>query len=945
MEDIITGGNIAGEILKTLPVGLILLDMECNIVFLNKQQEIISRISREQVLGSVFHQTWSRLFKVRQYADTYWKLINKKEPYCYIYHDITPQFYDEKVSGIAYGAPLPSGKGFILLHDVSKEVQKDKFTLNRLASQLEESSNFLTKLTNASPNAIITVDSEDKISHINTTGESLFEYEREEILWKDLSIVFLDPAVIDQANGKEKIISGVEIQCKTQSGKVFPARMQFSQFQSMQDNRLTRLFIFTDISAEKKMEMSLNERLAFEELVSKLSARFVHVAPERVDQEISRSLSLLNDFLKIDRSSLSQFSENGNSLTVTHSYAGRKQPFLMGKNLAAELPNYTGRIQRGETIIFRDTLAEVPSTDTPLRNHCVRENLKSHLGLPLKVGDAVLGVLGFTTIDNYHHWPDELVNRLGVVANIFANALIRKNAQNAIDERLRFETLISDLSASFVDLSGPELDDQITEGLQIIAQFFGIDRGIFALIDMDSRIVVVTKVWTIAGAELPEDLTPDQFPWICEQIIAGNQIQYIHVDDLPEKAIIDRKNCIHHGVKSYLSIPMTAGGQVLGSLSFHSVLQEYHWPRELIERLRLVGEIFANAVIRRQNEENLNQAFIEIKQLKDRIEAERNYLREEIKLEHNVKNIVGKSAALQYALYKVDQVAPTDTTVLILGETGTGKELISRAIHETSTRRDRPLVKVNCATLPSHLIESELFGHEKGAFTGAHARQVGRFELADNATLFLDEIGELPLELQAKLLRVLQDGEFERIGSGKTIKVNVRIIAATNRNLESEAKHGRFRKDLWFRLNIFPITVPPLRKRNEDIPLLVNWFVSKFSKQLGKRITRVNQRDMETLLQYQWPGNIRELANFIERSVINTKGSVLLLPDKLHSDLEPEVVKEDFKTIDEMEREYITEVLEETRWKVEGVGGAAQILGLHPSTLRGRMRKHKIIKP
>jgi chemotaxis protein methyltransferase CheR len=337
----------------------------------------------------------------------------------------------------------------------------------------------------------------------------------------------------------------------------------------------------------------------------------------------------------------------------------------------------------------------------------------------------------------------------------------------------------------------------------------------------------------------------------------------------------------------------------------------------------------------KQNELNLRAALSEIDGLKTKLEAERAYLQDEIKFEYNHENIIGQSDGLKYVLYKVEQIANTDTTVLILGETGTGKELVARAIHGLSTRKDRALVKINCATLPSNLIESELFGHEKGAFTGAHARQLGRFEVADGATLFLDELGELPLELQPKLLRVIQDGEFERLGSSRTVKVDVRMIAATNRNLEEEVRKGRFRKDLWYRLNVFPITVPPLRERKEDISLLVDFFVHKISKRLGKSIENIPTAVMNALQNYHWPGNVRELENVLERAVINSSGPKLRLVDELEKSRKDLTTAR--MTMDEVEREHIVRVLEMTHWKVSGKNGAAEILGLDRSTLRARM--------
>jgi len=358
--------------------------------------------------------------------------------------------------------------------------------------------------------------------------------------------------------------------------------------------------------------------------------------------------------------------------------------------------------------------------------------------------------------------------------------------------------------------------------------------------------------------------------------------------------------------------------------------------------IRMSGSI-QDITERKQAELNLKVALSEILELKEKLEIERAYLQEEIKLEYNYENIIGQSDGLKYVLYKVEQIAPSDTTVLVLGETGTGKELVARAIHGLSPRKDRALVKVNCATLPSNLIESELFGHEKGAFTGAHTRQLGRFEVANGATLFLDEIGELPLELQPKLLRVLQDGEFERLGSSGTIKVDVRVIAATNRNLEEEVRRGRFREDLWYRLSIFPITVPPLRERMEDIAQLVDYYIDKISRRLGKSIESIPKSVMNALQDYQWPGNVRELENVLERAVINSSGSKLHLLDELkkpHKDLTTAN-----KTLNEVERDYIVRVLEQTHWKVSGQNGAAEILGLNRSSLRARIRKLGIHQP
>lgn len=350
---------------------------------------------------------------------------------------------------------------------------------------------------------------------------------------------------------------------------------------------------------------------------------------------------------------------------------------------------------------------------------------------------------------------------------------------------------------------------------------------------------------------------------------------------------------------------------------------------------------------RKKAEKQLRDALTEVEALRNQLEADCTYLGEEIKLMHDYGNIIGESEVFKYVLFSLEQIAPTDTTVLIHGESGTGKELIARALHSRSSRKERPLIKVDCAGLPANLIESELFGHEKGAFTGAVERRIGRFELADGATIFLDEIGELPLVLQQKLLRVLQDGEFERLGSSQVRNTDVRVIAATNRNLKNDVSKGRFRDDLWYRLNVFPLSIPPLRERAEDIPLLVNWTIQRLQRRLGKHIKTVPSSVMDDLKAYPWPGNVRELENVIERAVIVTPGNMLQLAAPLESPTSTSGNPPDapIKTLSELEKDYILQVLRKTNWNISGKGGAAELLGLNSSTLRGRMRKHDIRRP
>jgi chemotaxis protein methyltransferase CheR len=339
------------------------------------------------------------------------------------------------------------------------------------------------------------------------------------------------------------------------------------------------------------------------------------------------------------------------------------------------------------------------------------------------------------------------------------------------------------------------------------------------------------------------------------------------------------------------------------------------------------------------------QAFSEIAALKDRLEAENTYYREKIQAQVGSSELLGTSDSLKYLLYRIRQVSPSGTTVLIQGETGTGKELVAESIHRHGTRQDRPLVKINCAALPPGLAESELFGHEKGAFTGAQSQRKGRFEVADGATLFLDEVGELSPEVQAKLLRVLQDGEFQRVGGDRTLKVDVRVIAATNRDLAKEVAALRFREDLWYRLNVFPITVPPLRDRRDDIPILAQAFVARFCQNLGRPTLDLPHSVLQSLQAYPWPGNVRELQNIMERAVLVSEGKVLRLADPLIPEKAALPPGEAGKTLLDIEREHILQTLEAARWKVEGPKGAASRLGMKPSTLRHRMVKLEIERP
>jgi transcriptional regulator with GAF, ATPase, and Fis domain len=515
----------------------------------------------------------------------------------------------------------------------------------------------------------------------------------------------------------------------------------------------------------------------------------------------------------------------------------------------------------------------------------------------------------------------------------------RKQVEQALENRLRFERLLSDLSARFVKIPPDRVDSEIDYGLRQILEFFQVDRvGLMRSLPDRSGHQITHGVYgenvpsVPVGVELPRTI----YPWASEKLVEKHEVvSFSRLEDLPPEANVDRQTYAEWGVRSALDIPIITGGSDVHVIAINSVKRERVWPEELFPRLQLLGEIFVNALERKQIRLELEKRLREIEELKQRLERENIYLKEKVRLLVEHTDIVGQSVAMKKVLTQTEQVAQTDSTVLLMGETGTGKELLARAIHRMSLRKDRPLVTVNCASLPPTLIESELFGREKGAYTGALTKMIGRFEIADGSTLFLDEIGEIPLELQSKLLRVLEEGTFERLGSTMPLHVNVRIIAATNREIGQEVKDGKFRRDLFYRLNVFPITIPPLRERLEDIPLLVRAIVKEFQKRMGKEIESIPRKTMQALQSYSWPGNVRELRNLIEHAMILSKGKTLEIdvPNRAPSE------KDATGNLGDMERKHIVAVLEKTGWRIAGQGGAAEVLGLKRTTLQARMKK------
>jgi len=531
----------------------------------------------------------------------------------------------------------------------------------------------------------------------------------------------------------------------------------------------------------------------------------------------------------------------------------------------------------------------------------------------------------------------------------------------AIDESSALERFVTELSTRFTGLSVNRIDEEIQRGLRLLVEFLGTDRSTLSEFSADGTGFAHAAAWARPG--LPQFATQDvlgELPWYHAQIVRGETLRLERLpDDLPDEAVHDKEVIGRTGLKSNLTVPILIGGQPVCVLATGAHHEFRAWPDQLVDRVRLIGQILASGLHRKRVESDLRAALSavegsrselekrleEIRHLKDRLESENVYLRAEIKREAGFDAIVGQSPAILNVLARITQVAPTDSSVLLVGETGTGKELLAHAIHETSSRRSAPLVTVNCAALPPSLIESELFGHERGAFTGATGAKAGRFELADGGTLFLDEIGELSADLQVKLLRFLQHGEFERVGSPRTRRVDVRIVAATNRDLAQAMADGSFRKDLYFRLGVFPIQVPPLRDRREDIPLLVWAYITRRQVQLRRRIERVPKRAMEALTAYAWPGNIRELENVIDRALILSTGSALHVEEMLTFAAHSPAGQSGLERLDDVQRAHIRRVLEGSDWKIDGKGHAAEKLGLNPSTLRSWMERLGIMRP
>ena len=820
----------------------------------------------------------------------------------------------------------------------------------------------------------------------------------------------------------------------------------------------------------------MREELKFEKLLVEISTCFVNLPADRIDEAIKDAQRRICEYLGLDRSALWQFSDKKfGKAFLTHIEQLQEAPVPDGQLDAMNaFPWVLAQLQR-QGIVAVSRLADLPSEADRDRESFQRWGTKSSVVVPLVIGGRVAGALSFARLREEGDWPVRVVERFLNVAQVFANALVRKRAEESLRDRMEFESMLADMSTRFVNLPAEKIDNEIEDAHRRVCEYIDLDfSALWQVLEGTPRNYVLThSCQRVKIPAIPERMTADEyFPW-CLKHVGNGEVIAVSTERVPAEAVRDQEMWRHYGIKSSLVIPLAAGGEPpIGAVSFNTIKEERTWPEPLIKQLQLVAQIFANALARKyadlkfrenverlrlatdaadaglwgmeldtksvwvtpksrqlfnfgrdekltydsflnrihpedrevveqrvkqavesgenlrieyrivhvdgsirwiaasgqryyrptgesdrlmgvaidisdrkQLESELEERLSEIIELKRRIENENLYLREELSMEKGFEKIVGESKAFKKVLMEAEQVAPTDATVLILGDTGTGKGIVANTIHKMSTRKNRPLVTVNCSALPQNLIESELFGREKGAFTGAHARQAGRFEVADGGTIFLDEIGEMPLVLQSKLLRVIQDGAFERLGSAKTVTVNVRVIAATSRNLKQEVRAGRFREDLYYRLHVFPISIPPLRQRTDDIIPLVQFFTQKYARKMGKQIESIPKALIKTFLEYDWPGNVRELEHVIERGVIIARGTSLQVAGHLKSSSPNGSNPDLLKDLATAEREHILKVLHETGWKIEGPSGAASILKIHPSTLRFRIKKLGIHRP
>jgi PAS domain S-box-containing protein len=834
---------------------------------------------------------------------------------------------------------------------------------------------------------------------------------------------------------------------------------------------------FASALDRKRIDEALRWRLRLTELTAAVSRRFIDVPIAELRPSIDDALRQIAELCGFKRAILSELSEDKKNFAITQRYLAPGFEEIVPLRVERPVASFgfiAARLAAKQPIVL--SLDTLPPHAVAERREIELTGMTHVIMLPLVVGDELLGSVGLAA----PALPEpSVLDMLNVVGELFTGALHRERAEKGLAERLRFEEALSRVAARLIDAQPDVFDTIVVTALRTVGESLDFDRVALFWLSPDRRFFNLVHEWCGPGIESFQrsmtGLPIDDFGWPLVEIRDGRAMVFGPAEVPPEGASA-RRVLERDGTRLLAFVPLVISGEVVGCIGFHRIRSAKRLAEPQLRRLRLVGDMIAEAMARRgaqvslehsevrfaqvvaaaldgfamigetgivldwtaQTEKILGfprgevlgspftsivaerdresvaemaavyaraqltasarieisglhrdgyevpielsisrlsagespafgifirditdrcraeqvrqQAFDEISRLKRQIEGERDYLREEIRTERQFGDMIGDSPALRRVLDLVESVASTTATVLIRGESGVGKEVVARAIHSRSRRADGPLVKVNCASVPKELFESEFFGHVRGAFTGALRDRVGRFELADRGTLFLDEVGEIPIDLQAKLLRVLQESEFERVGADRTRKVDVRVVAATNRDLEAEAATGRFRKDLFYRLSVFPIEVPPLRQRREDVVLLARHFLQIQSRNLGRAGLVLEDRHEKMLLAYDWPGNVRELQHVIERAVILSREPPLRLDLSLPVPSATQVPPSGNQVLTDsavraLERDNIVSALERCGWRISGADGAAELLGVSPSTLRDRMRSFDIQRP
>jgi formate hydrogenlyase transcriptional activator len=764
-----------------------------------------------------------------------------------------------------------------------------------------------TWLFGSAQDVLVLVDGLDQIVAVSGQTEKMFGYRREELVGEPVEKLMAegfrnrharDRSAYALTPGTRLMETRLELYGRRKDGSEFP--IQIRPISSLKTDEGTLVSSAIRDLTDLRRTQELHSHLEFERVMSSLSKTFTNLAVDRIDGEITNGLEAIAEVLDLDRVAIILANPCEKNGAVSHWWVRGGIPSPPAGNVDEHYPWLRSRLADRESVCV-SAPEDLPEEAAAEREYMLSVGLKSWLAIPLQVGGEQVGRMSTGMFRRFRTWDSLLISRFQQAGDIFASAVARKRAAEALnggEERFRIiansapvmlwmsggDKLCSFVNQSWLAFTGRTMEQEQGEG------------------------------W--ASGVHPEDLNR------CLEI-------YCNAFDARVEFQMEYRLRRHDGTYRWIldfGVPR---------FDHQTVFQGYVGSCLDITDRKLSEEALLETTGR------LAQANQQVAELNERLERENVYLQGEVKLDHNHREVIGDSESIRRVLQKAEQVAPTDSTVLILGETGTGKELIARTVHDLSRRKGRLMVKVNCAALPASLVESELFGREKGAFTGALTREIGRFELANGSTILLDEIGELPVELQCKLLRVLQEGEFERLGGPKTIKVDVRLIAATSRNLQQAVREGKFREDLFYRLNVFPITIPPLRERRDDIPPLVWHFVNELSQRMGRSIETIHGSTMEAFKNYPWPGNVRELRNLIERFLITSTNAVFRAELPI---VDTDGARAHTLTFEDVERNHFLHIMEMVGWRVRGEGGAAQILGLKPTTLESRMQKLGIVR-